>query len=268
MATQAVEALESGEAVDTTLQPEEYESKAKAQGWTPQDQFKGDPNKWVDAETFVKRSEESLPLLKKELQHERNARKTVERDLRSVIARFEGVEKRAMEKAMAEIEARAEAAADVGDSAGVKAALGEMKELQKEATAAKPIATKEEADIAAIEWREQNPWYDSDPLARDYADLVSRQNSHMTATMLPADYFAFVAEKVRERYGARLDAANDETPAKRRGSAVEGQSQRRARGDGVLRGVDLDPEAKRQGERFIKQGLFKNLDEYAKELRL
>lgn len=43
---------------------EDIEAKATELGWVPQDQFRGDPEKWVDAETFVKRGEELVPLLK------------------------------------------------------------------------------------------------------------------------------------------------------------------------------------------------------------
>lgn len=42
----------------------EVEVKAKEMGWSPKEEFRGDPEKWVDAETFVKRGEEVLPILK------------------------------------------------------------------------------------------------------------------------------------------------------------------------------------------------------------
>lgn len=42
----------------------EAEQKARSMGWVPKDDFRGDEAKWVDADTFVKRGEEMLPLLK------------------------------------------------------------------------------------------------------------------------------------------------------------------------------------------------------------
>lgn len=51
---------------DTGTGPDEKTVKAaKEMGWTPQDQFKGDPAKWVDADEFVNRGEQLLPLLRK-----------------------------------------------------------------------------------------------------------------------------------------------------------------------------------------------------------
>lgn len=42
------------------------EAKAKAMGWTPKESFRGDPERFVDAETFLKRGEEVLPIVRAE----------------------------------------------------------------------------------------------------------------------------------------------------------------------------------------------------------
>src|SRR5437879_4034225 len=41
------------------------EAEASALGWVPQDTFRGDPEKWVDAETFVERGRHVMPILRK-----------------------------------------------------------------------------------------------------------------------------------------------------------------------------------------------------------
>jgi hypothetical protein len=40
------------------------EVEAKALGWAPKENWRGDPEHWVDAETFLKRGKEMMPLLK------------------------------------------------------------------------------------------------------------------------------------------------------------------------------------------------------------
>src|ERR1700679_601352 len=42
----------------------EVEVRAKGMGWQPKEQFRGDPEKWVPAETFVERGETFVPYLK------------------------------------------------------------------------------------------------------------------------------------------------------------------------------------------------------------
>lgn len=46
------------------MSEENVEARARELGWQPLDSFKGDPEKWVDAEEYVKRGEEMMPLLK------------------------------------------------------------------------------------------------------------------------------------------------------------------------------------------------------------
>lgn len=40
------------------------EAEAKTLGWVPKEHFRGDPERWSDAETFVKRGKEILPIIR------------------------------------------------------------------------------------------------------------------------------------------------------------------------------------------------------------
>ncbi len=44
----------------------DYESEAREQGWRPQEEFRGNKDKWVDAKTYVERRETVMPLIKEE----------------------------------------------------------------------------------------------------------------------------------------------------------------------------------------------------------
>lgn len=46
-------------------QPSAVETEAKALGWAPKEQWRGNEADWVDAETFVERGRQVMPLLKK-----------------------------------------------------------------------------------------------------------------------------------------------------------------------------------------------------------
>jgi hypothetical protein len=119
MATQLADApdLGGGEVaalnVDTQSQPEErdFEAEARSHGWTPQEEFKGDPARWVDAETFIKRADEVMPLLKKQNAHQKRELEEMKR----TIKRLSAAEQRAYENARADIAAEMEAAVEAGD---------------------------------------------------------------------------------------------------------------------------------------------------------
>lgn len=43
---------------------EEVEQKARDLGWSPKEEFRGDPEKWITAEAYVERGESLMPILK------------------------------------------------------------------------------------------------------------------------------------------------------------------------------------------------------------
>lgn len=52
---------------EQSQQPDpQVEKRAREMGWSPKDKFRGDPTNWVDAETYVKRGEEMLPIVRAE----------------------------------------------------------------------------------------------------------------------------------------------------------------------------------------------------------
>ena len=61
---------------------ENTEQEARNLGWVPQEEFRGDPGKWVDAETFVERGHTIMPILK-------SNNKKLEEQLRSQAAELE-----------------------------------------------------------------------------------------------------------------------------------------------------------------------------------
>lgn len=52
--------------------PAEVLKTAREMGWTPQDKFRGNPDKWVDAQTYVDRADHILPILRADRDRLRN----------------------------------------------------------------------------------------------------------------------------------------------------------------------------------------------------
>lgn len=143
-----------------------YEDRAMAMGWTPQSQFKGDPEKWVDAETFVKRGEEFLPFLRannrrleQALERANSKIEEMDKGLKTAIAQLSKADQRAYVKAKADLEAELEQYAAAGNAEAVKAVTKDIVELERE-TVAKVDAGESNPDFDA--WREANPWFGKD----------------------------------------------------------------------------------------------------------
>lgn len=151
------------EATDVELSAED---RAMAMGWTPEGQFKGDPAKWVDAETFVKRGEEFLPFLKannrrleQSLSRAQSKIDAMDRGLKATIQQMSKAEQRGYEKARADLDAELDRFTDIGDAESVRAITRDIVKLETETI----NGTAEPVEIPALtEWKSANPWFGKD----------------------------------------------------------------------------------------------------------
>lgn len=233
------------------------EDRAKRMGWTDQDSFRGDKAKWVDAATFVKNGEESLPILRERL-------RTAERanmDLSKSVAEFKKMSDTAFDRAYAkakkELQADIKTAAKAGDEKGAEEAANELASLEREKAERVAVADK---DPVFDGWVTQNDWY-NDPELRK---LANKEAFGLRQDGVKVDGVAFlnmVKEEVKklrpEKFGnPRRDPKNGSGPERPAGGG-EG-------GGGSAKGWDsLPADAKATGERYIKQKLFKDKAAYA-----
>jgi hypothetical protein len=249
-----------GEGEEQTAETTErdFEAEAKEHGWSPKEDFKGDTARWVDAETFMKRADEMMPLLKATNARLKRDLDSIKKDLRRATTHFEGAEKRAYERALADLEKRHTQAVEAGDVEGAKGVLKELNELKPEADA--PVKhTKEEAQEALDAFREEHSWYDKanlanaselDMNARLFFDRMIDKHIEKTKEMAPADFFAFVTDLTLEKYPLLKGKPARQKPA----SAVEGGMGGRPRGSSKS-WDNLPDEARRQFDKFINRGI-------------
>lgn len=236
----------------------DFEAEAREHGWTPESEFKGDPKRFIDAETFMKRADEMMPLLKADKARLKRELDAIRKDLKRANTHYAGAEERAYKRALSDIEAKIEAAVETGDVAAAKTAMKEMADLSPEDATA-PKHTKEEAQEALDDFREEHPWYDRANLSsaseidingRLFFDRMVDKHIDKTKDMAPADFFAFVTDLTLDKYPQLKAKAARQKPT----SAVEGASPGPRRG--MAKSWDnLPPGAKRQYERFIGRGL-------------
>lgn len=71
----------------------DIETKARNLGWVPQDQWTGDPEHWVDHETFVSRGEQIMPILRKNNEQLQTSVTALKAQLDRMTAAFESSQK-------------------------------------------------------------------------------------------------------------------------------------------------------------------------------
>lgn len=242
--------------------------RATRMGWADKPDFKGAPDKWVDAKTYVENGEQSLPILRERM-------RTMERSLADSTKAnkdyrefAEKAEERAYKRAKTELEAKVKQTAKAGDDEGAAAAATELVELERDHATA-TAASKDKPDPEFDAWVKQHGWYDEKSAAFD-ADLALEAEAEAFKLRKKGDkregtvFLDAVADAVKKRFPDRFV-----NPRRKNGSGVEnagGDAGSGGGGGGSKKGWDsLPPQAKKDGERFIKQGLVKDKATYAEQ---
>lgn len=257
--------MDSGEAIEvdtaapfegdsTSPEARDYEAEARAMGWTPKDEFKGDEKRWIDAETFVKRGEEVLPLLKAQNKKFKQELDDLKRQMKRASEYFSRAEERGYQQALADIERRHAEAVELGDKAAADKAARDMVKLEKEfdRSAPEPTATPEQIAAEFQAWVESNDWYATDETKTRYADLqASLMGPAENWPQGRAAWFAEIERRVSTKFAERKPPVNAAPGA--RVPAKNGKTY-----------ADLPPEAKAMCDKWVKNGIIKSRDDYVK----
>jgi hypothetical protein len=256
--------------VEQQQEAPEYESEAKAQGWVPKDDFRGSENDWVDAETFVRRGREIMPILRKnneKLLKELAEAKKAANEAREAALEFKQFQKEQYERKSKDLETQLDQlkmakrdAINTGDGDRVLAIDDAMDAIKEERLEAKAEVKKaEEAAKATPQitedpmlnaWIDRNDWFGKDTkmtaVANSLGVELRRENPSLIGEAFLKKLDEELAEMIPEKFGKK------KTP-----NPMEGTSSTNTRPvtGGKKSYNSLPPEAKAACDRFVKQGL-------------
>lgn len=261
----------SEEIVTSNESAPEVVKEAESQGWVPKERFRGNESDWVDADTFVKRGREILPILRKNNENlikDLQATKEQLKEFREAAEEFKKFQREAYERKANEYEdrireikeSRAQAISD-GDGQKVNAlddALDQAKEDLKEAKqAVKEVETYKEPETTtqAMEpelqaWLDGNSWFGQDKRMTGIANGIG-DSLRLEFPMLKGKAFLdkldeVLAEEFPNKFGEKKSPA----------SRVESGSGRQGRGGSNAQSYDnLPADAKAACDKFVKQKL-------------
>jgi hypothetical protein len=238
---------------------EETLKEAKRQGWVPQEEYTGPQDKWVDADTFVKKGKEINALLRKD----NDFLKREVAEMKSTMMEFKKfhaeTEKRAYERAMSDLREQKKEAISTGDGDKVLQiddAIDELKQSRQTEKVAHPV---NQPDATFIQWSEDNKWYTSDAQLKTEADMIGEVIKRQNPTLIGEAFLNEVTTRVKRMYPEKFTNANRSRP-----SPVEGTTAPKATGKGGKGFNDLPPEAKAACQKFEKNGLLTR-EQYLKE---
>lgn len=257
-------------------QQSDSEARARALGWVPQEEFRGDPSRWRSAEEYIERGYSEPAIARATIERLQSRIESQEREfgtrLRGIERMSEVALSRQRDQLVSSFDTAIRNAAEVGDMAKFdqltnarKTAVQDHDLTVAEQRWSKPSAPPAKAqanDLPPTEqavvdtWVANNKWFTSDGEMAAVADMASkrinREHPGLTASQNLAEVTRYMQRRYPEKFAAR--------PAPN-GSPVEsGNRQPFGRSSAAAK---LPPEALAQAQAYIKKGLIKSVDEYA-----
>ena len=259
------------EAPQEAPEASQYEAEARAQGWVAQEEFRGSESDWVDAETFVRRGKEIMPILRKnneKLLKELGEAKKAAEEAREAAKEFREFQKQQFERKTKELESQLEqlkqAKRDAitqgdGDRAiAIDDAMDDLKEQRLEAKQDLKAAEEKAKEVPQVttdpslnEWMDKNDWFGKDTrltgMANGLGVELRRENPGLQGKAFLDKLDEELAVMLPEKFGK-----------KRNQNPMEGVSNGTARpssGSGKKSYNNLPAEAKAACDKFVKQGL-------------
>ena len=241
---------------------QQLEARARQMGWTPKDEFKGDPSKWRDAGEFVERGEREIPLLRaqnKRLEARIGELSTTVKEFADHLSK---TEQRAYDRAIADLKRQRKEAIAAGDGDAFDKVDDEIKKLERDVAAksAKHVEKQDDGgpDLVYTEWESRNPWLKDSELS-EYAEFAARKLRSSGERATGAEFLDLVAAKVKAQFPAKFTNPRRETA-----QAVEGAAPARRSGGKTY--ADMPAEARAACDRMAKNGFAGN-EEAAKKFR-
>jgi len=191
--------------------PAETVERAGNMGWVPKEEWKGEAERWVPADQFVKNAEERLDyakgsIKKMDLKLQQLSLQnrvltgelsSLRSDTAELVQFYKGSEERAYKKALKDVQDKQRAAVKDGDEVAYDAATADLSELINQHPAvtgrtAVPVAAKPKVDAVSTsgnaeydewlkaeptaydDWTKENKWFETDPEMFDYAEKTDR----------------------------------------------------------------------------------------------
>ena len=256
----------------------EVEQEARAQGWVAQEEFRGKEDDWVDAETFVRRGKEIMPILRKNnerLLKELNEAKKAAEEAREAAREFKQYQKELTERKTKELETQLEQlkqakreAISSGDGDRVIAiddAIDDIKDQKAQAKEELKEAEKKAAQQQAPQvdpsvgvWLDKNDWYGKDNRLTSIANGIGEDIRRIDPTLQGEAFFRKLDEELAQELPHRFGKKTVNNPIDvGTGTVSRGPRSKKSY-------ENLPADAKAACDKFVKQGLMTKED-YVKD---
>jgi hypothetical protein len=258
----------------------DYAAEAGAQGWVAKEDYRGNESDWVDAETFVRRGKEIMPILRKnneKLLKELKEARSIAEEARSTAREFQKFQKEQYERKAKDLEGQLvqlkqakRDAVSSGDGDRVVEIDDAMDLIKQDVVEARAEATREptqavqsppQPDENLQAWLDRNDWFGQDKRITDITNTIGKSITEEFPTLKGKAFLDKLDEELATTFPERFGKKKRSNPMD--GSAATTTSGRPSSAKKSYE--NLPTEAKAACDRFLKQGLIKSKEAYVAE---
>lgn len=210
------EVVEGGAPAATDVDPAVV-AEARQMGWQPQERYKGDPEKWVDAATYVSRGREVMPLLRANNAKLLGELSTVREQLKSATEAIEQLRVASAEITAERVKAvrkellasirTAREEGDVEQEDQLTEKLSELRVAEKAQPVKSAPSNEPAIDPAFTVWaaKEENSWFGRDQRRTSLAMGIARElrSDPANAGLVGQAFYERIAEEVETTLNPR-----------------------------------------------------------------
>lgn len=250
----------------------EVQKQAEEMGWIPPSRFKGDPERFVDADVYIKRGEEVLPIVreqnkrlhaeltgvKQQAQQTAAALKAAQDAIAQMEERHTVATQKAVEDAKRQVKAQLAAASEAGDHDGVAELTDKLVQMNAAETVAPKVAPvvpvqEFKAPPELEEWNAENPWFGTNKRKTALALGIAQELRDAGETTQGRVFFEKVGAEVDKELGVQ-QPRGDKVEGARNGSGEgEGRSAGGKKGYASLP-ADARSACDAESRRFVGEG--------------
>jgi hypothetical protein len=199
----------------------EVETEARKMGWVPEEDWKGDPEKWRPAEEFVERGKNIVPIMRERLEKLEKELQIVSKlnkeELKKVRESAYEQAKKEYDKQVAELNAKKFEAIQSAD-------VDEYQKVEKQISSLpKPEEPKEVQPVVNPvfeDWNKKNPWYapdlnapgEGDRVLTLFANAVAADVTANKPGLPPDQFYAEVERMVKAEFPQKFQNQRREQP--------------------------------------------------------
>jgi hypothetical protein len=222
------------------MSDEEVHGLARRLGWKPQAEYRGPPERWVDAHAFVETADRNPAVMWSNLQTLDKRHASLEREMRDTKTKLaqavdlvsdlteqsRTISQRAYDRARRDLITEREAAVEAGDKAAFARVDTELTDLEKHkpaparaqapqpnGQAAPPTPPPEEVQ----EWGRQNPWFYTDQALQGEANALHMTLLNTRPDLSLSENLATVGKTIKALHPEKFPNRVATTPPKQNG---------------------------------------------------